>query len=1727
MLFIAMLMGSVEAAPSFTSITQNPNTDIQINTSVQYTMNVDVINADLSFNSEVRMKESGVDITNEFSFQFVFQDPDTTCPFLSGRFSCFSDDVPFDPVSTPYTIQLIFNWTPTTAGLRTIDFEFTTGGNTQTMQISTNVIAPNGIAQLSSTTYSVDEGATTAIQLHRVGGNAGTLTVHGLLGDVSDTATVADYDAPGRTFTATWFDGQSAPIALNFPDVYSDSIVEGAETFTVTLTGVDEAGGAVGSPSQAVVTINDLTVPNPGTIQFYRNFFEGPETRGFITVSAERTSGSDGVAEVDVDFLYNSTLSLADIILPASTRLSWAGGESGVKSFDVQLVQDADEGASESTSIELVPVGGTVLGSPKRVAFVVYDNTAFYYSSDNYQTSLKEGESFNYSIERVGNNNNSQDIDVIINHGTTNSSDFDPTATTQLSWAAGEVGIKTASIPILFDTLIEPAEDFAVTFQYAGAGNFTTTSTLSVANAVQGILQFDSVSYSANEGASATINVSRVGGADGVLAATIIFGQVGDTASSSDYTDPASVQLDWADGDSATKTLSIPINTDLLVEGDETLTLTLSSPTPSVLGTPAQTILTIADQTIGDGVMQFSSASYSGDEGSVIDIQVDRVGGSIGSLTGFIDLGDFGMGTDTASVADYNYPLSSSVTWADGDNAPKIISIPVNTDVLVEGTETLSILLSATLGTSLGDPVQATLSINDTTTPGLIEFESSTYSAAEGNTATVNVTRTGGSDGAYSANIVTGLAGDSATLADYTFGGVTTTLNWADGDSATKSLSVQLSDDVIVEGTEVLTFTLASGTPAILGTVLQTTLSIVDTTTSGTIQFDSTTYTTSEGGNAAINVSRTGGSDGPITATLSLGAIGDSATTADYITPASLLLNWVDGDSNTKTVLLPAINDTLVEGTELVTVNLGSVNTSILGMITQSAIIIDDATSPGTLQFESAIYSVTEGQSVTINVSRVGGSDGAYSAAVVVSGGSANNTDYSDPGSVQLNWADGESSTKSLTINTSSDINVEGDETIVLSLSSATPAILGSPANTTITVIDASDPGIIQLDNVSYSVIEGGSIDIGVVRTGGSSGIITATIDFGVNGDTATSTDYTTPVPATVSWQDGESGLKIVTLQALNDGQIEGNETLNITLNSTIAGVLGNPVQATVQINDRYINYVGSRQTPNSVVSPGTIITYSVEMTIAGSGTSFFRNIPVTNNGVNVTSEMTYKAGDSDISIACPKNTITETFDCSYTHTTNTLQNYIMTFEWQATQQGLNQIIFDFGGSSQTTVEFNTYVQTTPLSNLTGLNLSEQSIAVALDNGCLALSQLDTGGIQHGGSNNNQLTAAQKDLLTTCLDLADSSDISGELQKLIPEEISSQLTAAFAAANLQVRNVNTRLTSLRGGAKGIDLSGINLSIDGEVIPGSVLNMALNNSSNSNDIDLGIQRWGAFVNANVSFGEKGTSLFSEGFEFDARGITAGVDYRESRDKVFGLAIGYDTNETTFSGDNAGMDMDSIHLSLYGSWYKPSNFYLDALIKLGWNDYDTRRNVTLTGNPQQLLSGSTKSIENSLSLGAGYDKTFKALSIGGYGRFDYTYVAINGYNESASNQSAPGIGSILHIDSQTLDSITATAGSELSYSINTKRAVYVPQLRLEWAHLIRDNRSTIDAQFIHDPTSTTFSVATEEKPDTDYFNIGTGISVITPRGKSGFFYIEKRFDQDNAEQTWIKGGIRIEF
>ncbi len=147
------------------------------------------------------------------------------------------------------------------------------------------------------------------------------------------------------------------------------------------------------------------------------------------------------------------------------------------------------------------------------------------------------------------------------------------------------------------------------------------------------------------------------------------------------------------------------------------------------------------------GILQFGAATYSvGENGGSATITVMRTDGNTGAVGVTVSTSN---GTATAP-ADYT-AVTQTVSFASGDTAPKTVTIPIVNDTAAEANETVNLALSApTGGATIASIPTAVLTItdNDVAPPGTLQLSAATYSVAEsGGTATITVTRTGGSAG--------------------------------------------------------------------------------------------------------------------------------------------------------------------------------------------------------------------------------------------------------------------------------------------------------------------------------------------------------------------------------------------------------------------------------------------------------------------------------------------------------------------------------------------------------------------------------------------------------------------------------------------------------------------------------------------------------------------------------------------------------------------------------------------------------------------------------------------------------------------------------------------------------------------------------------------------------------------------------------------------------------------
>ena len=303
----------------------------------------------------------------------------------------------------------------------------------------------------------------------------------------------------------------------------------------------------------------------------------------------------------------------------------------------------------------------------------------------------------------------------------------------------------------------------------------------------------------------------------------------------------------------------------------------------------------------------------------------------------------------------------------------------------------------------------------------------------------------------------------------------------------------------------------------------------------GTVAFTLADVSVNESaGNATLTVARTAGGTGAIS--VNYGITPGTATAADYGTPTDSdggspgVINWADGDVADKTITIPIVDDTLTEGNETFTVVLsGPTGGATLGTPSTATVTIIDNDVAGTFAFSSATYSVGEADgTATINVVRTVGTSGTATVNYATSNGSATaGSDYTAT-SGTLTFADGVA-TQSFTVPIINDTDIEGDETVTLTLSGATNgALIGTPNPATLTIL--SDDAPILLINelkINPAGSDNGAEYIEVKGTPGAS-IPTGTYFVSIEGDSGNTLGNATFVFDLGGRTLGSNGLLVV-----------------------------------------------------------------------------------------------------------------------------------------------------------------------------------------------------------------------------------------------------------------------------------------------------------------------------------------------------------------------------------------------------------------------------------------------------------------------------------------------------------------------------------------------------------------------------------------------------------------------
>ena len=145
---------------------------------------------------------------------------------------------------------------------------------------------------------------------------------------------------------------------------------------------VDDASSDYGSISGGWCLNLTTTAPSPGQFQFTSSNFTGEEAAGAAAITVTRTGG---FGTVSVDYTTSdgtatggaNCTSGVDYINTSGT-ISFADGETGTRTFTVQICPDSVIDPNENVNLQLSnPMGGATLGTPNAATLIIGDSVSF------------------------------------------------------------------------------------------------------------------------------------------------------------------------------------------------------------------------------------------------------------------------------------------------------------------------------------------------------------------------------------------------------------------------------------------------------------------------------------------------------------------------------------------------------------------------------------------------------------------------------------------------------------------------------------------------------------------------------------------------------------------------------------------------------------------------------------------------------------------------------------------------------------------------------------------------------------------------------------------------------------------------------------------------------------------------------------------------------------------------------------------------------------------------------------------------------------------------------------------------------------------------------------------------------------------------------------------------------------------------------------------------------
>ena len=282
-----------------------------------------------------------------------------------------------------------------------------------------------------------------------------------------------------------------------------------------------------------------------------------------------------------------------------------------------------------------------------------------------------------------------------------------------------------------------------------------------------------------------------------------------------------------------------------------------------------------------------------------------------------------------------------------------------------------------------------------------------------------------------------------------------------DGVTTSQTLTITLIDDAIVEPVQVVTLALTNAVGFTIGTISNFTFTLFDND-QPTIQFDSAgaADTPENGGPVSVNVQISPAAD----ATVQVASVGSATLDSDFTLSATQFVFTAAG-ATSQALTVTLIDDTIVEPTESISLNLVAPSGAGLGLPTNFTFNILD--NEPAVRFTISTATVNEGDGTYQLVVYKSSTNNTVTGNITLSGTALEGATNDYTLSATNFTLDGATTSATITVTINDDPYPEADEAAVFTIANVTAASPGSPSAFTLTIVDNDPPAPLSAGDIA------------------------------------------------------------------------------------------------------------------------------------------------------------------------------------------------------------------------------------------------------------------------------------------------------------------------------------------------------------------------------------------------------------------------------------------------------------------------------------------------------------------------------------------------------------------------------------------------------------------------------------------------------------------------------------